>query len=162
VLTFLSAAEMLLARYPGLRFRIVGPDAGDEERARRQVRVAGLGHAVEFVGPVSREQALQEYAGAAAYVLPTENENFSISVLEALMVGTPTVVTASTRNLDVLRSADAVQVSSPDAEGLAAAIAKLLDDPALCAERSVRGRDLVLKHFTIENVVDHLEEHYRA
>jgi glycosyltransferase involved in cell wall biosynthesis len=160
VLTFVAAANILLSRRTDLTIRIVGPDGGDEQEARRQVIKLGMEKHVEFAGPVTRLAALEEFAGAAVYVLSTENENFSISVLEALMIGTPTVVTASTHNLDTLSAADAVEVSQPDPQSLACAIERLLDDPGLCARRSKNGRKLIDEQLNIRRVVDLLESHY--
>ena len=160
VLAFLEAAGILLAQRADVAFRIVGPDGGQEAQARRRVIEMGIDKHVQFVGAVSRQAALEEYAGAAVYVLPTESENFSISTLEALLVGTPTVVTTSTRNLATLTAADAVEVSQPDAPSLACAIERLLDDPALCERRSKNGRGLIDEQLNIARVVDLLESHY--
>jgi glycosyltransferase involved in cell wall biosynthesis len=161
VLTFISAARLLRSRRNDVRFRIVGPDGGDLTRARAQVRQLDLDGCIEFAGRVSQPEALREYAQADVYVLPTEDENFSISVLEALMVGTPSVVIRTTRNLDVLRAADAVEISAADPQAISLAVENLLDHPGLCLQRSRNGQKLIRDQLNIARVVDLLEAHYR-
>ena len=48
---------------------------------------------VTFLGPIHGEAKSQLYADAELYVLPTNSENFGITVAEALYQGTPAIVT---------------------------------------------------------------------
>ena len=160
VLTFIDVAKLLLAKRSDLKFRIVGPDGGDELEARKKVETSGIEKFVEFVGPVHHDMVYHEYANAAIYILPTEYENFSISVLEALMVGIPTIVTTTTLNLGILDSSNAVYVSEPDASSLGEAIETLVDHPEMCFTQSKNGKILINKQLNISHVVDILEEHF--
>jgi glycosyltransferase involved in cell wall biosynthesis len=80
-------------RFPDWRLRIVGPDEnGHADQLRAQAAEAGLRR-------VSIEPALYDEAKTAAlqvaslFVLPTLNENFALTVAEALAAGTPVIAT---------------------------------------------------------------------
>lgn len=82
-------------------------------------------------------------------------EGLGLPPFEAMASGTP-VVTTAIPSLDIL-PADAVSRARPgDWEGLAREAARLLDDPALWAERRRRGLESV-REFDIEKALDRLE-----
>jgi glycosyltransferase involved in cell wall biosynthesis len=69
------------------------------------------------------------YAGAAAFVLPSLYEGFGLTALEALAAGVPVV--AADRGALPEVCGDAAQLVDPtDAEAVAAALERALDDPA--------------------------------
>lgn len=95
------------------------------------------------------------YAGAAAFVLPSLYEGFGLTALEALAAGVPVV--AADRGALPEVCGDAAQLVDPtDAEAVAAALERALDDPApwrvagppraapLTWEATARGVDAVL------------------
>jgi glycosyltransferase involved in cell wall biosynthesis len=95
------------------------------------------------------------YAGAAAFVLPSLYEGFGLTALEALAAGVPVV--AADRGALPEVCGDAAQLVDPtDAEAIAAALERALDDPApwraagppraapLTWEATARGVDAVL------------------
>lgn len=77
---------------PGWTLRIVGPDNGGH--LAQMVRLAGqLGlRSVEFAGELVGAEKTAAYARASIFVLPTRNENFAMTVAEALASGTPAIV----------------------------------------------------------------------
>lgn len=162
VLDFVHAAKDVLAFLPHARFRVVGPDGGDESRARALARDLGLTEKMDFVGPVSRTQALQEFASAAVYVLPSDAEPFATSVVEALAVGTPVVVTNTTCNLGLLLKWDAVEVVDLHAHSIALGIINLATHRELCLTRSENGRKLIREELAIQKTVGLLEKIYGA
>jgi len=160
VLDFVAAARILLSQGRDIKFRIIGPDDGDEKLAREAVQRYAIDDKVEFCGPLPHNQVLQEFAEARVYVLPSIDEPFSISVLEALMVGTPVVVTKRFHNISLLKKYNAVEISDPEPGSIANAIEKLLKNRSLSIQRSMAGQKLVKQELTIERVVDRLEGYY--
>ena len=69
------------------------------------------------------------YAGAAAFVLPSLYEGFGLTALEALAAGVP-VVAADRGALPEVCGDAALLVDPLDAEAVAAALERVLDDPA--------------------------------
>ncbi len=75
------------------RLCIVGPDAGGHT-AELKALAAGRGLAnVEISGPAFGEDKLAAYRQASLFILPTLNENFALTVAEALAAGTPVLAT---------------------------------------------------------------------
>lgn len=84
-----------LAADPGLPdLVIVGPDErghrGDVEREIERLRIM---HRVQWVGPIySPYEKSNWYTHAAAFCLPSADENFGLTVVEAARLGTPVLV----------------------------------------------------------------------
>lgn len=160
VLDFVEMARLLHQRGLGLRFRIVGPDGGDLYTAQQRVVDYGLTDAVEFVGPIPREAVADELTRAAIYVLPSVEEPFPMSVLEALSVGTPTVVTTRIHIRDLLERNGAAAVVAPNPEALAGAVERLVTKPDHAVTLSRQGRELVERELTMDSVLERLEAIY--
>jgi glycosyltransferase involved in cell wall biosynthesis len=100
-----------------------GPDPA------RLVLALGLDGAVRFVGPAPDADLPGLYGGALAFAFPSRWEGFGLPALEAMASGTPVV--ASNRGALPEVTAGAALLVEPEAAPLAAAIGRLLTDPAL-------------------------------
>jgi glycosyltransferase involved in cell wall biosynthesis len=81
------------ARFPDWRLKIAGPsEAGHENELRRLVVALGLTR-VSVEGPIYGDAKISAYKDAAIFVLSTLNENFGLTVAEALAAGTPVIAT---------------------------------------------------------------------
>ena len=93
---------------------------------------------VRFLGYVDPTALHDLYARASVLVLPSFDEGFGLPVLEAMTVGVPVV--ASTRGALPELVGDAGALVDPDdVDGLARAIAQVLDDPDHNARTVARG-----------------------
>ncbi len=107
------------------------PRGGEGAAAGVPGRVRGLG----FVGAAERDAL---YAGAAVVAYPSLREGFGLPVLEALAQGAPVVTSAGTATAEVAGDA-AVLVDPTDTAAIAAALASVLDDPALAGRLRLAG-----------------------
>lgn len=162
VLAFIDMARCLTNMGVEARFRIVGPDGGDLKNAERLVRQYGLLKRVAFAGPVGRNNISQEYARASIYVLPSINEHFSMTVLEALHVGTPTIVTDTCHIGHILASNDAAVISKPDGMSLANAALSILRNRDFAQQLSRNAKNLVKREFNMADVAARLNNLYRG
>ena len=81
------------AGYPGWRLKIVGPaELGHDNELRALAVALGLTR-ISIEDPVYGEAKTIAYQDAAVFVLPTLNENFGLTVSEALAAGTPVIST---------------------------------------------------------------------
>lgn len=88
----LRAWKSVEERHPEWRLRIVGPDDGGHLPGLRALE-ANLGlRTVTWDGPLGGAAKIAAYAQASIFVMPTRNENFGLTVAEALAAGTPVVV----------------------------------------------------------------------
>ncbi|SNT40791.1 glycosyltransferase [Rhodococcoides kyotonense] len=152
---FVAMAEVLLAEHDSVTFSLVGPDEGGSF-------VRDCGPRVRWEGAISPSSSAARMAEASVYVLPSEDEPYPMSVLEAMAVGLPVVVTDSCGLAgDVSRLGCGVVVRAGDLEELVSAVRGLLEDPVGRSAMSARGRSAAREEFGIESVASKLEGVYR-
>jgi glycosyltransferase involved in cell wall biosynthesis len=134
-----EAAPGVLARYPNVRFFMVG-EGELQSDLEAQARALNLGDRFVFSG-FMRDVA----AALSAFdvvVFPSLWEGTPLTVFETLAMGKPIVATDADGLLDVLTDRkDALIVPKANAAALAAAIGELLDDQALAAALSAGARN---------------------
>jgi glycosyltransferase involved in cell wall biosynthesis len=111
------------------------PDYASREIRRRTGPDAG---SVRWVGLIPDQDLAAFYSGAACFVYPSLFEGFGLPVLEAMACGCP-VVSSDRAALPELVHDAGVLVDAERVDVLAAAIARVLGDPALRAELGGRG-----------------------
>jgi glycosyltransferase involved in cell wall biosynthesis len=110
-------------------------------------------------GHVDRSELVALERAAAAVVLPSLAEGFGLPVLESLAAGAVVVTTGDTACGEVAGDA-ALRVPAGDADALAAAIARVLDDPTLAAGLRAAG-PLRAGSFTWSAAADGVRAAYR-
>lgn len=159
---FVRMAALVHRKRPEVTFPVYGADEGRLGALRRLIADEGLGEVVTYGGALDHGAAVERIARAAVYVLPSVEEPFPMSVLEALAVGTPVVCTDRCGIAGALRHRGAALVTDGSPEQLADAVLRLLEDEAL-RERVVRAGWAALdEEFSLAAVADRLEEHYRS
>jgi glycosyltransferase involved in cell wall biosynthesis len=157
----IEAAAELKKRGKNCTVLIAGP--GEEEyirRLRALAREKGLGDQVHFLGMVRGEEKLSLFQCAALFVLPTQQENFGLALIEAMACGTAVV---TTRGVDLWRELEEAGAEIVEAEGvaMARAIAGLLEDREGLEARGARGREWVFEQLNPERVAGEYEAMYR-
>ena len=104
----------------GLPLKIIG--GGSEEEISSLKSRANDN--IEFLGRVSREEVIQHYAKAKAFIFPGV-EDFGITPLEAMAAGTPVVAYKAGGVLETLTDATSIFFSSPKTKSLIDAVSKL-------------------------------------
>ncbi|MEY4673670.1 MAG: hypothetical protein RL148_1454 [Planctomycetota bacterium] len=99
----------------------------------------GITDRVHCTGFVTDEELVALYNTATCFTYPTVYEGFGLPVIEAMACGTP-VVTTRVSSIPEVGGDAVVYVDDPhDVMALAAAIGRVLADPALRAELRTRG-----------------------
>jgi glycosyltransferase involved in cell wall biosynthesis len=140
-------------RRPDSWLVIAGNDMGSEARARALVSGMGLAERTCFTGLLRGRERLEALADADVVVYPSEHEIFGLVPLEALLSGTPVIVSDDSGCAEVVRGTGGGQLTPPgEVEALAIAIERVLDAPTawrqMAADAAVRiraayGRDEV-------------------
>lgn len=124
-----------LARLPPLRreWRLVLVGTGPERPALEQLaRALGIGERVRFAG--FHADVSRFYAIADVFALPSHSEGSANVLLEAMMARVPIAATRAGGNAEiVLHEHTGLLVRIADPQGLAGAIARLLEQPQLVA-----------------------------
>jgi len=132
----LKAFEILAEDRENLRLLIAGPGDADEQRHKLP---AALRDRAVFLGEVTEEEKVRVLHSVDVFCSPnTGGESFGIVTAEAMAAGVPIVASDIEAFRQVLRGGRAGELFvTGDAEDLAKAAARLLDDPARRAELSV-------------------------
>jgi phosphatidylinositol alpha-mannosyltransferase len=138
----LQAFALLSRSLPEARLLVAGA-YGEAERRRFAARAAALGAGrVTFLGPLSPAALARCYASAAVCCAPSlGGESFGIVLLEAMAAGRPVVCSDIPGYREVVQPERQGPLVPPgDQPALAAALYRLLTDPALRARLGAAGR----------------------
>jgi glycosyltransferase involved in cell wall biosynthesis len=124
----------------------------------------GLGRRVRFVSELSEEELVHTLRTAEVACVPSLYEGFSLPAVEAMAVGLPLVSTTGGAIPEVAGAHGETTLAVPpgDAEALAAALGKLLDDADLRAVLGTAARERAAGRFTWRAAAVATAERYRA
>lgn len=135
------------------------PEAG--EAAARADSTGASERSVSFLGRLSDEALRAEYEAADMLVLPAvrdakgDTEGLGVVLLEALRFERPVIGSDIGGIPDIISDGDTGLLCPPgDERALAAAIGRMIDDPALARELAAEGRRMALTRFGWQHVVD--------
>ena len=133
-----GAAPAVIAAHPAVRFYLVG-EGELEAPLRAQAASLGLGERFVFAG--FRSDVAAAFSAFDIVAFPSLWEGTPLTAFEALAMGKPIVSTDADGLLDVLADGrDALVVPKRDSAALAAAIGRLIDEPALTARLAAGAR----------------------
>jgi glycosyltransferase involved in cell wall biosynthesis len=160
---FVAAARLLWVRQISCRMVLVGaPDAENPNTVPASQLSAWQDEGViEWRGAQSDIPAI--LAEAIMFCLPSYREGLPKSILEAMAAGLPVVATDVPGCREaVTHEATGLLVPARDAPALAAAIARLLAEPATRARMGAAGRQAVLAEFSDQIITMQTLAVYRA
>ncbi|MBM3310864.1 MAG: glycosyltransferase family 4 protein [Candidatus Aminicenantes bacterium] len=117
---------------------IAGKQDFETEKTVAAIRASGTADVV-LPGFIADEDLPALYAGAEVFIYPSLFEGVGLPVLEAMAAGAP-VITSTTSSLPEIAGEAALKVDPRSEEALAAALARLADDPGLRDELRAKGR----------------------
>ena len=160
-LAFVEAAATLTATHPNVGFTLVGPDEGQGTAVSEAITTIGS-DAITWEGPHPPEDTAERMSLASIYVLPSIDEPYPMTVLEAMSVGLPVIVTDTCGLAPAIREIGCGVVVDDTIHALAAAIETLLDDPVLAKKLGETGRLASRERFGMAAVAQSLETVYRS
>lgn len=167
---FIDAAAILSWSRPDACFLIVGEgheaapgtcleDTVSRQRILDRIRRLRLEGKVRLTGYHADAAALLSEMSIS--VLPSLSEGLSNELLEAMAAGVPVVATRVGGTPEAVEHGETGLLVPPsDPQGLAAAIARLLEDPELAAHLGAAGRQLVRGRFSMDRMVHATEQLY--
>jgi glycosyltransferase involved in cell wall biosynthesis len=157
-------AAVLLRADATVRFVLIGGGA-DAARLRARAAREQLANVV-FTGPLPRADALRALADATLTVVPliaTIADSLPTKLFDAMLVGTPVVLSAAGEARVLVERADAgIAVTPGDAPALAEGIRTLLADGELRARLAANGPAFVRANYDRTAVMRALAERVRA
>lgn len=161
---FVETAAALLRDGVDAQFLLLGPDGGEAEAVRAAIAASGHRERIRYAGAVSREEVLLAMRASEVYVLPSVEEPWGHTLMEAMAVGTPVVTAHSSQLAPVIEEFGAGLVTDGSVGELVKAVRILLEeaqDPGRAGQRGTAGRRAVAERFTIDAVGDRLEWIYQ-
>lgn len=158
---FVEAATVLAREFPDARFTLLGPDEGEGDAVDAAIASSGFADRIRWEGAVPMEATIERMREATLYVLPSVDEPYPMSVLEAMSVGLPVVVTDTCGLATFVTEHDAGAVVDASLGSLIEALRELLRDPGAAAHKGARARAAVAAERSMSAVAERLELLYR-
>jgi glycosyltransferase involved in cell wall biosynthesis len=145
------AFAAIATEFPNAVLAVVGRGDLEGDVAAEATRL-GVADRVHLVG--YQTNVPDWLAAATVWILPTERENFSVAVLEAMAAGCAILATMCPGNDEILVDGDnALTFAVGDVDAAADGLRRLLGDPSLRAHLS-RGAKTTSAEHTAERMVD--------
>jgi len=148
-----DAVALLARQGRSVRCRIVGAGPREADLRARVLRL-GLAGAVELAGARPEPEVRAALAAASVFALPSvvtprgDRDGIPVSLMEAMAAGTPVVSTRVSGIPELVEDGvSGLLVPERDAPALAAALARLSDDPALGPRLAASARAKVEREF---------------
>ncbi len=151
-----EAAREILSRHRRVHFLLAG-DGPERDSIEEEVQRRGIEKNVHLLG--YRHDGLALMDALDIYVLPSLFEGLPRSVLEAMALGKPVVVTDIGGSREVVQDGNSGLIVPPrDSQRLAAAICKLIESPEIRKAMGAAGRQVVEERFNARvNALAHQE-----
>jgi glycosyltransferase involved in cell wall biosynthesis len=141
-----------------LRLVLAGPDQIRwEKELRMRVESAGLGESVIFTGMLEGAMKSAALQAADAFILPSHQENFGLSVVEALAAGLPVLISNRINIWREIEAANAGYIEPDDLLGTARLIERWSNTaPDIRSTMRENAQQCFARHFEINRAVDSL------
>jgi glycosyltransferase involved in cell wall biosynthesis len=151
----LRAMPATLAAIPDARLVIAG-DGPERPGLETLAAALGIGHAVEFLGHLPRDDAERALARAWAQAVPSRwEEPFGLVAAEAMMRGTAVIATGPSGLAEQVTEGETGYLVPPgDAAALAQALVRVLGDRAGAERLGAAGRIRALDLFSEDRHVE--------
>ncbi len=149
---FVESLPLIRQAVPALQAIVVG-DGPEHGLIRSLAQKLGLDPDQLLLG--SCDDVLALMSKLDLVVVPSVAESFSLVALEAMHLGLPVVATRVGGLVDLVRDGETGRLVEPrNPVALATAVIELLDDPALMAVMGARGRQIAVRDYSPDKMVE--------
>jgi glycosyltransferase involved in cell wall biosynthesis len=143
----IKAFAKLSKEIPEARLLIAGPDEGYKPAAEEMIDSLNIRDRILFLGSVSGKEKETVFSVANVFVLSSYSEGLPMSVLEAMSLQVPVVVSDQTRIDTFIRQYNAGKVTGLDENEVYEAIKDILENPEETREYIKNAGKLVKAEF---------------
>lgn len=149
---FIQAGEIIRERHPEVKLVLVGPTDPSPDAIPEAVLNTWIkSGSVEYLG--ATDDVRPVLAATSVYVLPSYREGTPRTVLEAMATGRPIVTTDAPGCRETVQPGyNGFLVPVRDAEALANAMLRFIEEPELIAQMGTASRRLVEQRFDVHKV----------
>jgi glycosyltransferase involved in cell wall biosynthesis len=151
------------ARLGDVPLVIAGPDRdGYEPAVREMVAQHGLNERVIFTGMLRGRERLEAYVDAALFALTSHQENFGITIIEAIACACPVLISDQVNIHAQVTAASAGEVIPANVERTARALEQWMASEPPRRAAGARGRAWALDHFDWRSIAEEWRRHYQS
>lgn len=150
--------ELLLKACRELEISIAIVGSGPEEQNLRKLSKDCVGN-IDFLGDLPSEEVLEVISKSRGYCLISSYEGLSFSLLEAMSVGTPVIVSNAEGNISVIESGkNGIVVSDLNEISIRQAVVDLLNDEEKQGLLSENARDTISRNYLLDSKLEDLRK----
>lgn len=165
----IRAVAIVKDRLPDIQVHIAGTHQRNGIRrdgyiawVSREIKSLGIEHNVQWLGPLSAIQIVEELRRCSAFVLPTFIESYSVALAEAMMLGVPAVASYTGGIPCLCKDEESALFFTPGDEVMCAyQLERLLTDRQLAVRLSRTARAIATERNGPEKIVSRQFEIYR-
>ena len=154
----IDSVKPLLKEFPSTKYMVAGRAGGASGYLLAQLIEVDAEDTVTFLDV--REDVASLLCAADVFVLPSRREGLPGSLLEAMALECPVVVSDLPQIREVVDDSTALIVPPEDSYALADAIAQSLSDVPRARERTLAARQRFCERFTVGPVADRMIDFY--
>lgn len=153
----------LIEKEPDVFLLYVGPDGGEAEKMRELGDTLGVNEYYKWIGPLRGKEKHEAFECCEFLALPSDEEPYPLVLLEA-MAHRKAILTTDVvgQAADIRANQAGILVSPGDLDALVNEASRLLADAEYRTAIAANGRRLAEKLFSVQAVVDEVEDVYRT
>jgi glycosyltransferase involved in cell wall biosynthesis len=153
----------LARKMNGVKLVLVGPgDALYLNRLTSIVEKCGISDRVLFLGPLAGREKWAALAAATLFALTSYQENFAITAVEAMSVGTPVLLSPYVNIWSEVKKANAGVISILDRGEITDSLLTIVGNAELSNSIGINGKNLVRRSYNWNRTADAAEIAYRG
>jgi glycosyltransferase involved in cell wall biosynthesis len=160
----IPALEKLLTEDVNFHFVLAGTNPQDpdyENQIHEQIKASPLASHTTITGFVTGELKAALLHEADLFVLPSYYENFGIAVAEAMVAGTPVVISDQVHIWEDVKGAEAGWVCPCDVDALTGVLREALQDVGEQKRRGANAQDYALRNYSWDAIALAIIQAYR-
>ncbi len=160
---FLKAAKDELIKHKDWLFLVIGPDQrGYRDELQRLTEELGCAERVRFVPILEGDLRVGAYSAADIFVLTSHNENFGMTVIEAMSAGLPVLISDQVGVSREIARDGAGQVVKMTDESIREGLQSLMGSKRKRDQLSSKGLACAVNRYDLEVIARQMAETYRA
>jgi glycogen synthase len=156
----LAASKLLVEEGRSFTLQLIG-DGAERSKLEETIERDGMGHCVQITGYLTGANLTEALGRVDAVIMPSVwAETAGLSVIEQMMLGRA-VIASDIGGLGEVVGDAGLKFAPGDADGLAACMRKVLEDPALIDALGNKARQRARLYFAKERMIEEHAKVYR-
>jgi len=158
----IPAFSDVIKKIMNVHLLLVGPGQEDYiAKVHNLIRKYKLSNYVSYIGPAYGNEKLVFYKEANIYILPSYSEGFPITVLEAMYMKLPVIITKGCNISEIIEGSKCGLVINKKRNEISKAIIYLMNNEHILEELGERGRDYIERNLLWSSLIDKIIQMFK-